>query len=90
MSRQTRAELTRDVLLAVPRLSDADLQKLAEYVDTLTPAQTATASSGRHPLMGYLKHLGGAPITEDDIAEMRKEMWAKFDHATPDPSRESA
>jgi hypothetical protein len=87
MSELMRAELTQSVLAAVPRLSDDDLKKLAEYVSTLAPP-TPDPGPGVHPLFGCLSHLGGPSLSEEDIAIARKEMWGNFPRPFPEPGEE--
>jgi hypothetical protein len=84
MSELMRAELTRSVMAAVPRLSDDDLKKLAEYVSTLAPPPPEPGP-GVHPLFGYMKHHENFTVTLEDIAEMRREAWANFPREFPEP-----
>ena len=82
MLEHTREELAQSVMAAVPRLSDDDLKKVADYVTALSPP-AAGPEEGVHPLFGSWQHLGEFSVTEEDIAEMRKEAWANIPREFP-------
>lgn len=67
--------LAREMLHVLDRLTDAQRRQVLDYVATLAPGFAESkprAASG--PLLGSLAHLG-ITISEEDIAEARKEMW---------------
>jgi hypothetical protein len=66
---------SQQVIAKLQGLSPEDLQKVLQFVETLSPSMSAAPE--RKSLRGLFAHRG-IDITAEDIAEARKEAWANF------------
>ena len=65
-----------EVLDLVQQLSPADKQRLVELITTESlPRAVGSQATPRKSLRGVWR---GLDITEEDLAEVRREMWGNF------------
>jgi hypothetical protein len=72
--------LHEDIIAKLQRLSPEDLQKVLEFVETLSPPAMPILQRGS--LRGLFAHRG-IDITAEDISAARKEAWANFPRDIP-------
>jgi hypothetical protein len=67
--------LQQDVIAKLQDLSPENLEKVLQFVETISPPESSSAP--RKNLRGRFAHLG-VHITAEDISAARKEDWASF------------
>ena len=76
--------LAREAIRVFGSLSDTELRQVLDFAAALKPSTPPAPPPGpAHPLFGSLAHLG-VSISEEEIAEARREMWGNFPRPLPD------
>jgi hypothetical protein len=80
--------VTELLIQKVQALTEEQQKQLLEYIDTLPPARDKPGPDDsalpRINPMGLFAHLG-VSISQEEIKQARREMWANFPRDYPDP-----